>query len=121
MTAEKRKSMKVFAQFYEFNEKLLMNIKYGRIKVSEIVGEFEYVQAAMEGKLHLNGEEGEFLNNYLANIGLTDARSQVDYLNERKELLKKYKDSSEELYKKQGSLYFKIALMVGILVAVLLA
>ena len=120
LTADKKKNMKVFAQFYEFNEKLLLNLKYGRIKVKEIASEYEYVQKALQGERILKGEEDEFLKNYVANIGSTDALSQVDYLNERKQNLKKYKDESETAYKKYGSLYFKIALMVGILVAVLL-
>lgn len=120
LTADKKKNMNVFAQFYEFNEKLLLNLKYGRIKVKEIASEYEYVQKALQGEHILKGEEDEFLQNYVANIGSTDTYSQVDYLNERKQNLKKYKDESEEVYKKYGSLYFKIALMIGILVAVLL-
>ena len=121
LTADKKKTMKVFAQFYEFNEKLLLNLKYGRIKVGEIASEYEYVQSVLQGKSLLKGEENEFLQSYISNIGATDAYSQVDYLNERKQSLKKYKDDSEAAYKKYGSLYFKIALMIGILVAVLLA
>ena len=120
LTADKKKTMKVFAQFYEFNEKLLLNLKYGRNKVNEIASEYEYVQTVLNGKSVLKGEEEEFLQSYISNIGSTDAYSQVDYLNERKINLKKFKDESETAYKKYGSLYFKIALMVGILVAVLL-
>lgn len=113
--------MKVFAQFYEFNEKLLLNLKYGRNKVKEIAGEYEYVQTVLDGKSVLKGEDDDFLQNYISNIGCTDAYSQVDYLNERKQLLKKYKEDSESAYKKYGALYIKIAIMIGILVAVLLA
>lgn len=120
LTADKKKNMKVFAQFYEFNEKLLLNLKYGRIKVNEVASEYEYVQTALNGQAVLKGEEEQFIQNYISGIGSTDAYSQVDYLNERKQILKKYKEESEVAYKKYGSLYFKIALMVGILVAVLL-
>lgn len=120
LTADKKKNMKVFAQFYEFNEKLLLNLKYGKIKVREIASQYEYVQAVFDGNEVLNGEKDEFLKNYVGNIGTTDGYSQVDYLNERKEQLRKYKEESECEYKKYGSLYFKIALMLGILVAVLL-
>lgn len=121
LTNDKKKNMKVFAQFYEFNEKLLLELKYGRNKVKEIAAGYEYVQAAFDGKQVLKGEEEEFLRTYISNIGCSDAYSQVDYLNERKQLLKKYKDDSETVYKKYGALYVKIAIMVGILVAVLLA
>lgn len=120
LTADKKKNMKVFAQFYEFNEKLLLNLKYGRIKVNEVAAQYEYVQTALNGQAVLKGEEEQFIKNYISGIGSTDAYSQVDYLNERKQILKKYKEESEVAYKKYGSLYFKIALMVGILVAVLL-
>jgi len=115
LTADKKKNMKVFAQFYEFNEKLLLNLKYGRIKVNEVAAQYEYVQTALNGQAVLKGEEEQFIKNYISGIGST-----VDYLNERKQILKKYKEESEVAYKKYGSLYFKIALMVGILVAVLL-
>jgi stage III sporulation protein AB len=69
----------------------------------------------------LEGSDGEFLRDYFAVIGKTEAKSQIDYLNERKQVLKKYKDESEQEYKKYSSLYLKISLMVGILIAVLLA
>lgn len=119
-TADKKKNMKVLTQFYEFNEKLLLNLKYGKIKVREIASQYDYVQAAFDGKSVLKGEREEFIHNYLANIGSTDVSSQIDYLNERKEQLRKYKEESESDYKKYGSLYFKISLMIGILIAVLL-
>lgn len=120
LSADRKKTMKVYAQFCEFNEKLLLNLKYGKLKVGEIASQYEYVAQALEGKSVLRGEKDEFLRSYLNNIGNTDAPSQVDYLNERGESLKKYKAESEEDYKKYGSLYFKLALMAGILVAVLL-
>ena len=120
LTAEKKKRMKVLTQFYEFNENLLLNIKYGKTKVKEIASQYEYVLSAMDGNSVLKGETDEFLQGYLQSIGTTDVASQIDYLNERKEQLKKYKEESELDYKKYGSLYFKICLMVGILIAVLL-
>ena len=118
LTADKKKTMKVFAQFYEFNEKLLLNLKYGKTKVSEVASQYDYVQTVFDGKEVLKGEKQDFLQSYVSNIGSTDSYSQVDYLNERKETLKRYKEESENDYKKYGSLYFKIALMVGILIAV---
>lgn len=120
LTADKKKNMKVFAQFYEFNEKLLLNLKYGKTKVREVASQYEFVQAVLDGNSVLKGEKGDFLQSYMENIGSTDVYSQVDYLNERKVQLRKYKDESECDYKKYGSLYVKIAVMVGILVAVLL-
>ena len=121
VSAEKKREMKVFAQFYDFNEKLIINLKYGRDKVGKIAEEFDYVQKVMRGGEVIKGDEGDFLKSYINGIGESDAITQVDYLNEKKQTLQKYKQISEEKYKKYGSLYFKMSLMAGILIAVLLA
>lgn len=113
--------MQEFAELYEFNEQLILNLKYGKIKLSEITSKYKYVEGLLSGKTAVEGEKGEFIKSYAANLGTTDASSQIDYLNERKQTLKKYKDESYEEYKKYGSLYLKISIMTGILVAVLLA
>lgn len=121
VSAEKKREMKVFAQFYDFNEKLILNLKYGKDKVGKIAEEYDCVQKVMRGDEVVKGEEGEFLKRYVEGIGESDAFTQVDYLNEKKQTLQKYKQISEEKYKKYGSLYFKLSLMAGILIAVLLA
>lgn len=113
--------MTVYAELYEFNEQLLLNLKYGRSKLSLIADKFKYVNALINGEKLLKDDDNAFINNYFANLGTTDASSQIDYLNERKTMLKKYKEESEINYKKYSSLYIKISLMVGILIAVLLA
>lgn len=61
------------------------------------------------------------LKNYIGNLGQTDALSQVDYLTERKAVLKKYKDDSFADYKKYSSLYIKIFFLIGVMTAILLA
>ena len=121
VSAEKKREMKVYAQFYEFNESLLLNLKYGREKVSKIADGYDYVKKIMNGEEVVKGDGGEFLKSYVACIGTTDAPTQVDYLTERKQILQKMKQNSEERYKKYGSMYFKLSLMAGILIAVLLA
>ena len=73
------------------------------------------------GKRVLSGSDGQFLCEYIKNIGVSDSSSQIDYLNERKSGIKKLMEESAENYKKYSSLYVKIALMIGILIAVLLA
>lgn len=121
LSNEKKTKAKVFAQFYEFNEKLILNLKYGREKVSKIAEDYGYVNKCLKGEKVLSGEEGKFLTDYLLSIGQTDASSQIDYLNERKTELENYRKSSSDNYKKYGSLYFKLCLMAGILIAVLFA
>lgn len=113
--------MKIFAQFYDFNEQLKFNLKYGREKVATVANGYDCVQKALRGEKVVDGEEGDFLISYLDGIGSSDAFTQIDYLNEKGETLLKYKKLSEEKYKKYGSMYFKLAVLGGILVAVLLA
>ncbi len=121
LSNEKKTKVKVFEQFYEFNEKLIMNLKYGREKVSKIADDYGYVKKCLNGEKVLSGKEGTFLTEYLSSIGQTDAASQIDYLNERKVELENYRQNSRNNYKKYGSLYFKLCLMAGILIAVLFA
>ena len=121
LSAEKKKRKKVFEQFYDFNEKLIVNLKYGKDKVCDVAKDYEVVQSAMKGQAVLSGEEGAFIVDYVNNIGKTDAQTQISYLTERKVYLQKYRDLSKDDYKKYSSLYFKLSLMAGILIAVLLA
>lgn len=121
ITGEKKKRMKVFGEFYDFNEKLIINLKYGREKVDKVAEEYTYVKSALAGKQVLKGADAAFIADYLKSIGSTDALTQIDYLTERREFLKKYRDESEQHFKKNGSLWFKLCLMAGILIAVLLA
>lgn len=113
--------MKVYAQFYDFNEKLIINLKFNRDKIETVAEEFDEVKRAMNGDEVAKGEDGEILKRYIDQIGNTDAPTQLLYLTEQGQTLKKLKLKSEENYKKYGSLYFKLSLMAGILIAVLLA
>lgn len=121
LTADKKKRMKIIAEFYDFNEKLIINMKYGRKKFSEVKEGFPTVKRALNGEEVIDGEQGMFIRKYLEGIGTTDAPSQSVYLEEMKTTLTKYKNESEQNYKKYGSLYFKLCLAGGILIAVLLA
>lgn len=121
LSADKKKRKNVFGELYEFNEQLLLNLKYGKHKLSDVSDNFKYVDRILKGESVLDGGDAEFIKSYITNIGATDANSQIDYLNERKQTLKKYKEESADDYKKYSSLYLKISLMIGILIAVLLA
>lgn len=121
LSADKKKRAQVFAELYEFNERMLINLKFGKLRISQIAAEFRYMPDIVVGKRVLNGSDGQFLSEYIKNIGVSDSSSQIDYLNERKSAIKKLMEESAENYKKYSSLYVKIALMIGILIAVLLA
>ncbi len=115
LSANKKKRMQIFAELYEFNEQLILTLKFSRASIEKIAEPYKFVGEVLEGK------EGQFLKDYIQNLGKTDALSQVDYLNERKQILKKYKDESFNDYKKYSSLYVKIFFLIGVMAAVLLA
>ncbi len=121
LSADKKKRAQVFSDLYEFNERMLINLKFGKLRISQIAAEFRYMPDIVVGKRVLSGSDGQFLCEYIKNIGVSDSSSQIDYLNERKSAIKKLMEESAENYKKYSSLYVKIALMIGILIAVLLA
>ena len=121
LSANKKKRMQIFSELYEFNEQLILTLKFTRASMEKIAEPFKFVPEILDGKELISGEEGQFLKDYILNLGKTDALSQVDYLNERKVLLKKYKDDSFNDYKKYSSLYVKIFFLIGVMAAVLLA
>ena len=113
--------MQVFAELYEFNEQLILNLKFSRSSIDKVAAPYKYVSGILGGEIPLSGDDGEFIKNYTENLGMTDALSQVDYLSERKTLLKKYKEESFSDYRKYSSLYVKIFFLIGVVIAVLLA
>lgn len=121
LSAGKKKRMQIFSELYEFNEQLILTLKFTRASIEKIAEPYKYVPDILEGKELLAGDDEQFLQNYIQNLGKTDALSQIDYLNERKSFLKKYKDDSFADYKKYSSLYVKIFFLIGVMVAVLLA
>lgn len=121
LSANKKKRMQIFAELYEFNEQLILTLKFSRASMEKTAEPYRYVKDVINGKELLKGEDGQFLKDYILNLGKTDALSQVDYLNERKALLKNYKDESFADYKKYSSLYIKIFFLIGVMAAVLLA
>jgi len=121
LSANKKKKMQIFAEMYEFNEQLILTLKFNRSSIDKIAEPFKYVPKVLSGELTLKGDCGEVLKNYIGNLGQTDALSQVDYLTERKAVLKKYKDDSFADYKKYSSLYIKIFFLIGVMTAILLA
>lgn len=121
LSANKKKRMQIYSELYEFNEQLILNLKFNKSSISKIAAPFKYVGNILDGSLTLSGSDGDFLRDYTENLGMTDALSQVDYLTERKSILKKYKEESFADYKRYSSLYVKIFFLIGVTIAVLLA
>lgn len=121
LSAKKKRRMQIFSELYEFNEQLLLNLKFSRQTMDKISQNFKFVPDVLSGKILLDGKDGEIISDYVFNLGKSDALSQIDYLNERKAVLIKYRDESLSDYKKYSSLYIKIFFLLGVLMAVLLA
>ena len=121
LSANKKKRMAVFSELYEFNEELLLNLKFARAPMGSIAKKYKYVDEILKGNNIFDGEDGELIKDYAKNLGKSDALSQIDYLNDRKAALLKRRDESAETYKKYSSLYIKIFFLLGVLLAVLLA
>ena len=121
LSANKKKRMQVFSELYEFNEQLILTLKFSRSSIDTIAAPFKFVPKILNGETVLKGADDAAVRDYVQNLGKTDALSQVDYLSERKQTLKKYKEESCADYKKYSSLYVKIFFLVGVMAAVLLA
>lgn len=121
LSANKKKRMTVFSELYEFNEQLILNLKFERKPIDKVAEKYKYIPPIIAGEKVLDGKDGETIAEYAVNLGKSDALSQIDYLNGRKAALSKCKDESFSDYKKYTSLYVKIFFMVGVLMAVLIA
>ncbi len=121
LSADKKRRAGVYEELYEFNERMLINLRYGGRRVGEISSGCKYMADILAGKSVLGGEDDRFLREYSKSLGVSDSSSQIDYLVERRPQIKKLRDESAENYKKYSSMYIKIALMAGVLIAVLLA
>ncbi len=113
--------MLVFSELYEFNEQLILNLKYSRKSVQAIAQNYKFVPKILRGESVLSGGDGKFIGDYILNLGKSDALSQIDYLSARSGALSKMKEESLTNYKRYSSLYIKIFFLIGVLLAVLLA
>ncbi|MDE7305902.1 MAG: hypothetical protein K2N33_00770 [Clostridia bacterium] len=113
--------MQIFSELYEFNEQLILTLKFSRQTIDKIAEPYKFVPKILKGESLLKGSDADAVRENTENLGKTDAMSQVDYLTEKKAVLKKYKEESFTDYKKYSSLYVKIFFMLGVMMAVLLA
>lgn len=113
--------MQIFGELYEFNEQLILNLKFSRYSVKSVAERYKFVPKILEGEHVLEGEDGKFIDDYFQNLGKSDALSQIDHLSGRSAALNKLKEESASAYKRYSALYVKIFFLVGVLIAVLLA
>lgn len=113
--------MQVFSDLYEFNEQLILSLRFNRESLQSVARNYKTVPQILQGEKVLDGEDGKIIDDYVFNLGLTDALSQIDYLSGRRAMLEKLKTESSAEYKRYSSLYVKIFFLIGVLLAVLLA
>ena len=121
LSAGKKKRMQIYSELCEFNDRLIMNLKFDKSPLDKVAQSYKYSPVALNGGKLLDGKDGEVISDYFVNLGKSDAMSQIDYLNERREQLLKLKEQSQKDYKRYSSLYVKIFFMIGVLMAVLMA
>ena len=73
LSADKKKRAQVYTELYEFNEKMLMNLKFGRMKISQIAAQFRYMPDIVVGKRVLGGDDGRFIDEDIENTGISNS------------------------------------------------
>ena len=120
------------ASFYEDYYRYLVyaceKISYERMPIAEIKATFPQKQGS-EFYRYLLGEnvepalsEGELtqIGKYLSEIGLTDADTQISSLNGKCAELKRFSDDECVKFRKDGALYFKLCVVLGIVAFILI-
>lgn len=116
---KKKNKAKLYAELLDFNEKLILNLRYEQLPIKDILEGFETLKKALDGKME--SEDKAAVEEYFEMLGKTDSVSQIEFLITRRDALMQNSNNAYENYKRYGNLYIKIFFMVGILVAVLLA
>lgn len=68
----------------------------------------------------LTAEQNEFFSDYLSNLGKTDKKSQLDFLNSAEERLYYYEKKSDERCKRYRPLFVKLGFLFGLILFILL-
>ena len=120
------------AAFYEDYYSYLVyaseKISYERMPVTEINRTFlkgktsEFCRFLYGEKVTppLSDEEFGAIESYLAGIGKTDAETQIASLNAKVAEIKCHTESECVKYKKDGALYFKLSVLLGIVIFIIL-
>lgn len=119
LSLKKKNKAKLYAELLDFNEKLILNLRYEQLPIKDILEGFETLKKALDGKME--SEDKAAVEEYFEMLGKTDSVSQIEFLITRRDALMQNSNNAYENYKRYGNLYIKIFFMVGILVAVLLA
>ena len=57
LSANKKKRMQVFSELYEFNEQLILTLKFSRSSMNTIAAPFKFVSKILNGESVLKGAD----------------------------------------------------------------
>ena len=111
-----------YEEYYEFLLFALEKISYERMPVSEIKAGFhkgektDFCEFLMGKPVALPIPDGEIaeIGEYIGGIGTTDADTQIASLRGKCAELKRFTEERGVSFKKDGSLYFKLSVLIGI-------
>ena len=116
----------------EFNKNLITNVSFTKNSIISMVeklgrGNFnDYIKKYYDNnsfeleERYFTSDEKDFINNYLLNIGTTDAISQLKSLQSYDEKIKEKLSNAESDNKKYKSLYVKLGFLFGLIVFIVL-
>ncbi|MDE7439820.1 MAG: hypothetical protein K2N23_04875, partial [Clostridia bacterium] len=61
--------MQIFSELYEFNEQLILTLKFSKASLEKIAEPYKFVSDILNGKELLSGDDGQFLKDYIQNLG----------------------------------------------------
>ena len=127
----KRRFMKratFYEDYYHYLGFALEKISYERMPIKEIKASFSKGEKSEFCRLLLGEEsappilekEISEVKTYLSEIGTTDADTQIASLNGKCAEMKRFCDQQCVKYRKDGSLYFKLCVLLGVVAFILI-
>ena len=93
----------------------IMNANKNKDDFNELLNEYINTGSSNIDKNYLTNAEKVFIKEYLEVIGKGDERSQIDYVNHVYEMIEDKKKQCYEDEKKFGSMYFKLSILIGLM------
>lgn len=119
-----------YSCFSSFNKLYLNEIKFTKLPIENLIKRTggnlftDRLRLSFQGKESeydfLDKNDNDFYNNYVANLGVSDANSQELFVNNSIEFLKKCLDESIETEKKYKGLYIKLGFVLGLIIFILI-
>lgn len=122
-----------YIAFKDFNNRLKNEISFSKSSIIYLINEFDiendFIYLVREyytnnefnkNFSYLSGDDMDFLNKYLKNIGYTDDSSQMKYLENIDNELNEKRIDALNNEKRYRILYFKLGVFIGLMLLVIL-